>query len=82
MTEIYVKVRPDSEEISVDTSSAIVQIDLTEPAENGRANSQLLQLIHERTGEEAAIVSGHRSRRKKIKFQIKEESFRQKLQGE
>lgn len=82
MTEVYIKVRPDSEQNGVDTSSTIIQMDLTEPAENGRANSQLLQFIRERTGEEAAIVSGHRSRRKKVKLQMDEESFREKLQGE
>lgn len=80
MSEVYVKVRPESGKIEVDTNSAIIRIDLTEPAENGKANAQLLKFLEEQTGEEAAIISGHRSRRKKVKIDVGEKKLRELLQ--
>lgn len=80
MTELYIKVKPDSKEIDVDTSSHITKISLTEKAENGRANTQLLDLIKKKTGKEASIKKGHKSRRKKIRTELSEEKFRQILE--
>lgn len=79
MSEVYIKVRPESKEIGVDAASTMIRISLTEPAENGRANAQLLKFLKERTGEEAAIVSGHKSRRKKLKIDVEEEKLREQL---
>jgi len=80
MTELYIKIKPDSKEIDVDTDSRIIEIKLTEKAENQRANTQLLDLIGQRTGEEASIKKGHRSRRKKIRTDLSEEQFRKRLE--
>lgn len=81
MTQIHIKVEPDADTISIDASSHIVQASLTEKAENGRANTQLLKIIRERTGEKASIVKGHRSRRKKIRTELPEKAFREKIEG-
>ena len=80
MTELYIKITPDSKQIDVDTSTKIIQVNLTEEAENQRANTQLLDLIKKRTGEEASIKKGHRSRRKKIRTDLSEEQFRKRLE--
>ena len=80
MTEIYVKITPDSKEIDVDASSHIIEVNLTEKAENQRANSQLLQLIKERTGEKASLKKGHKSRRKKIRTDLDEEEFKERME--
>lgn len=80
MTELYIKIKPDSEELDVDTSDHIMEIKLTEKAENQRANTQLLELIEQKTGKEASIKKGHRSRRKKIRTELSEEKFREKIE--
>ena len=79
MSEIYIKLRPESEEISVDVDSTIIEVSLTEPAENGRANAQLMKFLEEKTGEKAAIISGHKSRRKKLKIDVEEQKLREQL---
>lgn len=79
MTEVYFKINPDSKEIDFDTESDIIQASLTEKAEKGRANIQLVHLIEKRTGLQAAIVSGHKSGRKKLKIDGSEEELRENL---
>ncbi len=81
MTELYFKIRPDSKENSFETGDHIIEASVTEEAENGKANAQLLSLIKERTGLDAAIISGHKSRRKKLKIDGNEEELREKLKG-
>jgi len=78
---VYVKVEPESSKLTVDTSSHIIEVNLTENAENGRANTQLIDLIKERTGEEASIKKGHKSRRKELRMNLSEEELRDKLEG-
>lgn len=78
MTEIYFRVRPDSEKFRI-TESRIIEVELTEKAENGRANAELLRKMREVTGEKPGIVSGHSSRRKKLIFNQGEEKIRSKV---
>lgn len=80
MTELYFKVRPGSDEVKIDTENSIIRMDLTEPAENGRANTQLLSVIKEHTGLEASIMKGHRSRRKKLRINMDEGKLREELE--
>lgn len=79
MTEVYVKVRPGSDQFKVEMAH-IPRIYLESEAEQGKANSELIAQLTEITGEKPAIISGHRSRRKKIKISMPEEEFRQKLE--
>ncbi|MBY6294019.1 hypothetical protein GLU60_01370 [Nanohaloarchaea archaeon H01] len=78
MGEIYVKVEPDSEEFAI-KERQIPEIKLEQPAENGKANAEPETKLEQLTGEKVGIVSGSKSRRKKIRFQMSEEDFRRKL---
>lgn len=77
--EIYVKVEPDSAEFKVEKGS-IPKIYLENPAENGKANSELVRKLEKLTGEKPGIISGHKSRRKKLKIDMKRKDFEEKLE--
>jgi len=77
MPEIYVKVRPETQfEVEMKTYPVI---GLESKAEHGKANSELLRRLKEITGEKPAIISGHKSRRKKLKIDQDKNSFKEKL---
>lgn len=80
MTEIYVKVEPDSSEFRIKKGS-IPKIYLEQPAENNQANTELVRKLEEITGERVGIVSGHKSRRKKLSVDSSKKEFKQKLRG-
>lgn len=79
MTEIHVKVVPGSEEFRVETGY-MPKIYLEEEAENGRANQELVHKLESILGEKPGIISGHKSRRKKLKVPLEEKKIRQKLE--
>ncbi len=79
--DTYIKVEPGCQEFSVEEGDFPV-FRLESPAENGRANAELVERIEQITGVRPAIVSGHRSRRKKIRMDIEEEEFLRKVRGE
>lgn len=78
MTEIYVKVEPDSGEFKVENGQ-IPRIELESEAENGKANQELKRRLKDITGKKAGIVSGHKSRRKKIAVDMPEDQLRRKI---
>lgn len=78
MPEIYVKVEPDSNKFKIENGS-MPKIYLKQPAENGRANAELVRKLKKLTGENIGIVSGHKSRRKKLSIESSEKEFREKL---
>lgn len=80
MSEFYVKVKPESSQQAVNTSSSIIEIRLESAAENGRANSELLRLMQKILGEKPGIISGHKSRRKKLKTSLSKELVDQRLE--
>jgi uncharacterized protein (TIGR00251 family) len=80
MTEFYVKVKPDSGEQAVKTSSTITQVKLESSAEQGRANTELLNLMQEILDEKVGIISGHQSRRKKLKTSLDWHKVKQRLE--
>ncbi|MFQ3308589.1 MAG: hypothetical protein ACI977_000832 [Candidatus Nanohaloarchaea archaeon] len=80
MTEFYVKVEPDSEEQSVNTSSSIINVKLEQPAEMGRANTELINLMQNILGEKPGLISGYQSRRKKLKTSLDENTVKQRLE--
>ncbi|MFB6292232.1 MAG: DUF167 domain-containing protein [Candidatus Nanohaloarchaea archaeon] len=82
MAKIYVKVEPGSEEFSVETEGMFPRVHLTEEAENGRANSELLDRLEGILGQKPGIISGHRSRRKQVKVDLPKEEIMQKLEAE
>jgi len=78
MTEIHVKVEPDSSEFKIEMGY-MPKIFLENKAKNGRANVELLNRLEEILGERPGIISGHKSRRKKLKTSLNKEEFRRKL---
>lgn len=78
MTQIHVKVEPDSDEFKVETGY-MPKFYLENKAENGRANVELLNRLENILGQRPGIISGHKSRRKKLKTSLDEEEFRRKI---
>ena len=78
MTEIHVKVEPDSSEFKIEMGY-MPKFYLENEAENSRANVELLNRLENILGERPGIISGHKSRRKKLKTSLDEEEFRRKL---
>lgn len=78
MTEIYVKVEPGSDSFRIEEGS-ITKVYLTEKAENGRANVELVRRLEKILGVKPGIISGHKSRRKKLKVPLPEKEIYRKL---
>jgi len=78
LAEFYVKVETDSDQFEIEEGS-ITKVFLTEKAENGRANAELVRKFANILGQKPAIISGHHSRRKKLKVDISEEELEEKL---
>jgi len=78
MTEFYVKVRPDSDQFEIEDSS-ITKIKLEPKAENSKANAELVKKLTEVLGKKPGIISGHKSRRKKLQVEMSEENIEKKL---
>ena len=79
MAEFYVKVEPDSDEFRLQNGS-ILKVFLEEPAENGRANSELVSRLSDILGQKPGIVSGHKSKRKKIRVDMSEREVDERLE--
>lgn len=80
MAVVNVKVRPDSEEFRIE-NGYMPKFYLENKAERGRANKELINRVEQLIGEKPAIVSGHQSRRKKLKIPMTEQQFKDKLEG-
>lgn len=81
MTELYIKVKPDSKEFRVKIATYPIFY-LENSAKNGKANAELITRIQSLTGKKPSIVSGHKSRRKKIKIELKRQEFEKRIYGE
>lgn len=79
MTEVNVKVEPGSTEFRIETGY-MPKIYLEQEAEHGRANAELLNRLEKILDERPGIVSGHNSRRKKLKTSLTQKEFRRKLE--
>lgn len=79
MAEIYIKVVPGSENFDIEFND-FPTIYLESEPEHGKANSELINRLKNILGEKPAIVSGHRSRRKKIKVGLEKEEIRGRLE--
>ena len=79
MTEFYVKVEPGSSSFRIEEGS-ITRVFLTEVAENGRANAELVSELADILGQKPAIISGHHPGRKKLKVDISEEELERKME--
>lgn len=78
MTEFYVKVHPGSEKFEL-KDGVIPEVFLESEAENGRANEELRRKLSEHLDAEIGIISGAKSRRKKLKTELSEEELEKRL---
>ncbi len=76
--DFYVKVEPNSTNFSIEKGS-MLRVELEQPSENGRANTELIRGLEGILGQKPAIVSGHRSRRKKLRVDISEKEYEERL---
>ena len=81
MTEFYVKVKPDSKQFKIEKSTYPI-IYLVSEAENGRANTELISKLEKILDENVAIISGHKSSRKKLKTDLSQNHIEKRLYGE
>jgi uncharacterized protein (TIGR00251 family) len=79
MTEIYVKAETDAKRFDVETGP-MLKVSLTEKAENGRANAELIRELGEILGEKISIIKGHKSSRKKIRVEASKEEVDEKVE--
>lgn len=77
--QTYIKVEPGADEFRIELDDHPV-VHLENKPENGRANSELVSRLEKIIGEKPGIVSGHRSRMKKIRADLTEEEFNRKLE--
>lgn len=80
MAEFYVKVEAGCKEFELEKTGSMYFVSLTEPSENGRANAELVSKLENILEKRPAIISGHRSSRKKLKVDISEEELRRKME--
>ena len=78
MTEFYIKVKPDSDQFKIEKST-YPKVYLESKAENGRANSELIMKLTKILGEDIAIISGHKTSRKKLKTDLSKPVIEKRL---
>lgn len=79
--KIRVEARPSSKETLVElTEKGGIKAYLTEPADKGKANMQLLKFLSRRLGAPVRLVSGATSRKKLIEVDgLSEDEFRSRI---
>lgn len=79
MTTFHVKVEPDQDTFTIDTTGTYPRITLTQPAEQGRANAELTRTLSTILKTDVHLVSGHKSRRKKLSADLDEATLTTRL---
>jgi uncharacterized protein (TIGR00251 family) len=84
MTRVEAVVTPNSREFAVqfDSASKTLKVRLTEPAERGKANLELVRRLSELLGTEVVILRGHSSRRKLLQVGLDESGIARALAAE
>lgn len=75
------KVNTGCSSFGVDTSKSMLRINLVSDPVNGRANSELVSRLSEILGCNVGILSGHKSRRKKLVADIDKNKVESILSG-
>lgn len=78
---MYVKVETGKEEFKIEKAT-YPKIYLKSRPEKGKANSELISELENRFDTKVALVSGHKSSRKKIKSNLSKSKMKSKLYGE
>lgn len=71
---IEVKVHPKSKQLKIVWKN-VLEVYLTEPPENNKANIQMLDLLKKTFKKDVSLVRGHNSRKKYISMEISEEEL-------
>ncbi len=79
MTEVYIKVKPGEDDRFRIEFKDFPTIYLENEAEAGRANTELVNRLEQVLGQKPGIVSGHQSRRKKIRVDLEKEEIMERL---
>ncbi|RLG19767.1 hypothetical protein DRN67_01850 [Candidatus Micrarchaeota archaeon] len=74
-------VKPNSDEFNVEWNDGKLRVRLTEPAENGRANLELVRELAKFFDCPVRLVAGLKSKRKKLDFELCEADFYERLRG-
>lgn len=80
MAEVYLKVKPGADKFRIEFGD-FPTLYLENRAEAGRANTELISRLKEILGEKPGIVSGHNSRRKKIRVDLPEDEIMGRLKN-
>lgn len=78
MAGIYLKVKPGEDEFRIKFND-LPKVHLENNAEAGRANTELVSRLEQILGEKPGIVSGHKSKRKKIKVDLEKHEITERL---
>ncbi|MEM3422722.1 MAG: DUF167 domain-containing protein [Candidatus Bilamarchaeaceae archaeon] len=76
---IEISVIPSSPSFLIQKKENIIKVYLTEKAEGNRANLELIKELRSLTGKEVKIISGSKSRRKKIFIDVSESEWEEIL---
>ncbi len=80
--KIRVEAKPSSRETRVEQTGKGIVVYLTEPADKGKANMQLLKMLSRLLGAPVRLVSGATSRKKLIEVDgLNEDEFRSRIIG-
>lgn len=80
--KIRVEAKPSSRETRVEQTEKGIVVYLTEPADKGKANMQLLKTLSRQFGAPVRLVSGATSRKKLIEVDgLSEDEFRSRIIG-
>lgn len=68
---IEVKVHPKSKQLKIVWKNTL-EVYVTEPPENNKANLQMLELLRKTFKKEVSLIKGHNSRKKLVSVEISE----------
>ncbi len=81
MVVVDAKVVPRSKKRCLVWDGHLLTVKLTSPPEKGKANKELISFLEAALHREVAIVSGHKSRRKRISIEGEMDEIKRLLAG-
>lgn len=72
---IEVSVIPNSKKFAISVKDGMVKVHLEKPPENNKANLELISKFSKLFGKEVHLISGHKSKHKKLAIAISENEW-------
>jgi uncharacterized protein len=69
--KLVILVKPNSSKNEItgyDENRQVVKVNIKAPAEDNKANIEIIKFFHRETGKDARIISGLKSKKKVLKF--------------